>query len=54
LKGFGYLLKDHVLEVDDFVEVVRRVARGGTAVDPEVVAQLLGRRRPADPIRSPS
>jgi DNA-binding NarL/FixJ family response regulator len=49
-EGFGYLLKDRVLEVDDFVDAVRRVARGGTAVDPEVVTQLLGRRRPDDPL----
>jgi DNA-binding NarL/FixJ family response regulator len=48
--GFGYLLKDRVLDVDDFLDAVRRVARGGTAVDPEVVAQLLGRRRPDDPV----
>jgi len=44
--GFGYLLKDRVLEVDDFVDAVRRIARGGTAMDPEVVAQLVGRHRP--------
>jgi DNA-binding NarL/FixJ family response regulator len=44
--GFGYLLKDRVLDLDDFLEAVRRVARGGTAVDPEVVAQLLGQRQP--------
>jgi DNA-binding NarL/FixJ family response regulator len=44
-EGFGYLLKDRVLEIDDFVEAVRRVGRGGTAMDPEVVGQLLGRRR---------
>jgi DNA-binding NarL/FixJ family response regulator len=49
-EGFGYLLKDRVLEVDDFLDAVRRVGRGGTAVDPEVVAQLLGRRRPDDPL----
>jgi DNA-binding NarL/FixJ family response regulator len=49
--GFGYLLKDRVLDVDDFLDAVRRVARGGTAVDPEVVAQLLGRRRSDDPIQ---
>jgi DNA-binding NarL/FixJ family response regulator len=42
----GYLLKDRVAEVDDFVEAVWRVARGGTAIDPEVVAQLLARRAP--------
>jgi DNA-binding NarL/FixJ family response regulator len=47
--GFGYLLKDRVLEVDDFLDSVRRVARGGTAIDPEVVAQLLGRRA-GDPV----
>jgi DNA-binding NarL/FixJ family response regulator len=42
--GVGYLLKDRVLDVDDFVDAVRRVAAGGTALDPEVVAQLLGHR----------
>ena len=46
--GFGYLLKDRVLDVDDFLDAVRRVARGGTAVDPEVVAQLVGRPRDRD------
>ena len=40
----GYLLKDRVADVDDFVESLRRVAAGGTALDPEVVAQLLLRR----------
>jgi DNA-binding NarL/FixJ family response regulator len=49
-EGFGYLLKDRVLEVDEFVDAVRRVARGGTAMDPEVVAQLVGRRRADDPL----
>ena len=48
--GFGYLLKDRVLDVDEFLESVRRVARGGTAVDPEVVSQLVGRRREHDPL----
>jgi DNA-binding NarL/FixJ family response regulator len=42
--GVGYLLKDRVIDVDDFVEAVRRVGSGGAALDPEVVAQLLGRR----------
>jgi DNA-binding NarL/FixJ family response regulator len=46
--GFGYLLKDRVVEVEDFLDALRRVARGGTAVDPEVVAALLGRRRPGN------
>jgi DNA-binding NarL/FixJ family response regulator len=48
--GFGYLLKDRVLDIDDFLDAVRRVCKGGSAVDPEVVAQLLGRRRPDDPL----
>ena len=37
--GFGYLLKDRVVEVDDFLDAVRRVARGGTALDPEVISR---------------
>ena len=52
-EGFGYLLKDRVLEIDDFLEAVRRVARGGTAIDPDVIAQLVGRRRPDDPLAGP-
>jgi DNA-binding NarL/FixJ family response regulator len=49
-EGFGYLLKDRVLEVDEFLDAVRHVARGGTAIDPQVIAQLLGRRRVDDPL----
>jgi DNA-binding NarL/FixJ family response regulator len=49
-QGFGYLLKDRVLAIDDFIQSVRRVAGGGTAIDPEVVSQLLGRRRAHDPL----
>jgi DNA-binding NarL/FixJ family response regulator len=49
-EGFGYLLKDRVLEIDEFLDSVRRVAHGGTAIDPEVVGQLLGRRREHDPL----
>jgi len=48
--GFGYLLKDRVLAIDDFIQSVKRVAAGGTAIDPEVVSQLLGRRREHDPL----
>ena len=48
--GFGYLLKDRVLAIDDFYESVRRVGKGGTAIDPEVISQLLGRRREEDPL----
>ena len=46
--GVGYLLKDRVADVDQFLESLSRVANGGTAIDPEVVAQLVGRRRTAD------
>ena len=49
-EGFGYLLKDRVIEIDEFYDSVRRVGRGGTAIDPEVVAQLVGRRRAHDPL----
>jgi DNA-binding NarL/FixJ family response regulator len=48
--GFGYLLKDRVLEIDEFLDAVRRVANGGTAIDPEVVAQLVERPREDDPL----
>ena len=46
--GVGYLLKDRVFNVDQFVSAVRQVAAGGTAMDPEVVAQLLTRRSALD------
>lgn len=48
--GVGYLLKDRVMHVADFLEAVRRVADGGTALDPEVVAQLFSRRRHDEPL----
>jgi DNA-binding NarL/FixJ family response regulator len=48
--GVGYLLKDRVLDVDDFLEALTRVAAGGSALDPEVVSRLLGSRRTADPL----
>ena len=48
--GVGYLLKDRIMDVGEFVEAVRRVAAGGTALDPEVVAQLFGQRRRAEPL----
>ena len=44
--GVGYLLKDRVSNVTQFIDAVRRVADGGTAMDPEVVSQLLARREP--------
>ena len=46
----GYLLKDRVADVRTFTDAVRRVARGGSALDPEVVALMLGRRRREDPL----
>jgi DNA-binding NarL/FixJ family response regulator len=48
--GLGYLLKDRIGDVERFVEAVRRVGEGGSALDPEVVARLLGRRRREDPL----
>src|ERR671911_329383 len=48
----GYLLKDRVADVDTFTDAVRRVAGGGSALDPEGVALLLGRRRREDPLQS--
>jgi DNA-binding NarL/FixJ family response regulator len=48
--GVGYLLKDRVAEVRDFVDAVRRVAEGGTALDPEAVSQLLGQRDEEGPL----
>ncbi len=50
--GIGYLLKDRVADVSEFVEAVERVAAGGTALDPEVVTQLLARRKKDTPLRS--
>jgi DNA-binding NarL/FixJ family response regulator len=48
--GVGYLLKDRVADVERFVDSVRRVADGGSALDPEVVSQLVGRARRDDPL----
>ena len=50
-RGIGYLLKDRVSRVDEFIEALRRVAAGGTAFDPEVIAQLLTRSA-SDPVSS--
>jgi DNA-binding NarL/FixJ family response regulator len=46
----GYLLKDRIADVETFTDAVRRVASGGTVLDPEVVGMLLGRRRREDPL----
>jgi DNA-binding NarL/FixJ family response regulator len=49
--GIGYLLKDRVAAIDEFLDALQRVAAGGTVLDPEVVGQLLVRRRRDDPLR---
>jgi DNA-binding NarL/FixJ family response regulator len=46
----GYLLKDRIADIETFTDAVRRVASGGSALDPEVVGMLLGRRRREDPL----
>jgi len=48
--SFGYLLKDRVLDVDDFLDAIRRVGSGGSALDPEIVTQLIGPRQRQDPL----
>ena len=48
--GVGYLLKDRVSDIQEFAAAVKRVAEGGSALDPEVVSRLVGRRRGEDPI----
>ena len=49
-EGVGYLLKDRVADLERFIDAVRRVADGGSVLDPEVVSQMLARRRSADPL----
>jgi DNA-binding NarL/FixJ family response regulator len=49
-EGVGYLLKDRVADVDEFTGAVGRVADGGSALDPAIVTQLVGRRRGDDPV----
>jgi DNA-binding NarL/FixJ family response regulator len=49
-ESVGYLLKDRVADVERFIDTVRRVADGGSALDPEVVTQMLARRRSAGPL----
>lgn len=51
-EGVGYLLKDRVADVEHFIDAIRRVAEGGSALDPEVVSQMLGRRRRDDPLNA--
>jgi DNA-binding NarL/FixJ family response regulator len=49
-EGVGYLLKDRISDVHEFSDAVRRVADGGSALDPQIVSQLVGRRRGDDPL----
>jgi DNA-binding NarL/FixJ family response regulator len=49
-EGVGYLLKDRISEVDDFLAAVRRVAGGGSAIDPIIVSTLLSKQRDGDPL----
>jgi DNA-binding NarL/FixJ family response regulator len=49
-QGLGYLLKDRVVDIATVVDAMRRIADGETVVDPTIVARLLARRRPSDPI----
>ena len=51
-EGVGYLLKERVGYVNDFVDAIARVAAGGSALDPEVVARMLGRADPDDPLNT--
>jgi DNA-binding NarL/FixJ family response regulator len=48
--GVGYLLKDRVEDLEDFADAIRRIAKGGSIIDPEVVAVLVGRRRSRVPL----
>ena len=49
-EGVGYLLKDRISDVDEFVDALRRVADGGSALDPIIVSTLVSRQRPDDPL----
>src|SRR5881275_2810898 len=49
-EGVGYLLKDRIADVERLLDAVARVAEGGSVLDPEVVAHMLGRRRPTGPL----
>ena len=51
-RGVGYLLKDRIADVDSFTDAVRRVAEDGSALDPEIVSLMVGRRRKHDPLEA--
>ena len=50
--GVGYLLKDRIADLGSFADAIRRVAAGGSALDPEIVALMVGRRRKQDPLEA--
>ncbi|MFC3980070.1 response regulator transcription factor [Streptosporangium jomthongense] len=52
MAGIGYLLKDRIVDINGFVQAVRQVAEGGAVLDPEVVSQVLARRRNRDPLKT--
>jgi DNA-binding NarL/FixJ family response regulator len=49
-RGIGYLLKSRVIDVEEFIETLQRIAKGGAVVDPALVAELVGRRHSDDPL----
>ena len=49
-RGIGYLLKSRVTDVAEFIETLQRIAKGGSVVDPALVAELVAARRPDDPL----
>lgn len=51
-RGVGYLLKDRIADLGSFADAIRRVAAGGSALDPEIVALMVGRRRKHDPLEA--
>ena len=51
-RGVGYLLKDRIADLESFADAIRRVAAGGSALDPEIVALMVGRRRKHDPLEA--
>jgi DNA-binding NarL/FixJ family response regulator len=51
-QGLGYLLKDRVIDLEDFIGTLRRVAAGGSALDPQIVSRLLAAMRDGDPLRT--
>jgi DNA-binding NarL/FixJ family response regulator len=51
-RGLGYLLKDRVADVEELISTIKRLLRGESAVDPDVVTELLARKRASDPLQA--